>query len=159
MQQRLNYGCGLRFFIAIDHRDQDGKLIQMELNRISCTCKFRTFEPIPEYRPRCPFVLVITSGSHSHPIPLPAKTPPTIRQEIFELLGGLGGELADLTPRRFLRHTHVRAYLRDKLPNVTIPVLSDMHISLANRAHLRAYIAQARESSFPKGTGWHGAYI
>jgi len=143
-------------FLAIDHRDQDGKLLQAELVSISCTCKFRTFEPIPEYRSLCPFVLVVTSGSHSHPIPLPIKTPPIIRHEIFELLKGLGGELADLTPRRFLRHAHVRAYLWKKLPDIAIPVLSDLHVSLANRAHLRAYIIQARESSFPKGTGWHG---
>jgi hypothetical protein len=45
------------------------------------------------------------------------------------------------------------------LPKITIPLLSDLHISLANRSHLKAYIRRARQDSFPEGTGWKGTNI
>jgi hypothetical protein len=143
-------------FTARDHRISNGNLIQPELENMGCSCKFRIFEPYEEYRSACPYILVTTSGSHSHPIPLPTKTPPQVRAEIFDLLKSLGGDLADMTPRRFLRHTTVQAFLRNRFPRIAVPVLSDLHISLANRSHLRAYIHQARQASFPEGTGWKG---
>ncbi|KAJ7816218.1 hypothetical protein B0H14DRAFT_2374732, partial [Mycena olivaceomarginata] len=40
-----------------------------------------------------------------------------------------------------------------RLPN---PTLLDLHSSLGNRDHIRAYILQAQNSIFPEGTGWEG---
>jgi len=145
--------------LASDHRGDDNELVQPELVIIPCRARFRTFEPLPEYRSVCPYVLVVASGAHSHPIPLPIKTPPIIRDQIFDLLKSLGGDLADMTPRRFLRHATAQSFLRQRLPAIVVPVLSDFHISLANKSHVRAYIRQARKASFPEGTGWKGASL
>ncbi|KAF8573874.1 hypothetical protein K439DRAFT_1374014, partial [Ramaria rubella] len=60
--------------------------------------------------------------------------------------------------RRVLRHSTVRARLRQILPGVPDPTLSDLHVSLANRDHLRRYIQIVKAKSFPHGTGWQGKY-
>lgn len=39
------------------------------------------------------------------------------------------------------------------------PTLSDLHVSLANRAHLGAYIEKSKETHFPAGTGWEGMFL
>ncbi|KAF9061884.1 hypothetical protein BDP27DRAFT_1428444 [Rhodocollybia butyracea] len=65
---------------------------------------------------------------------------PGLRREILALLQSLGQDLPDITPP----------------PSMQNPMLSDLHISLANQDHLRAYITQAQEISFPYGTGWAG---
>ena len=65
-------------------------------------------------------------------------------------------DLADLTPRRFLRHPLLKNYLREKLLEVPSPTLSDLHVSLANRERLNWYISEAKSLHFPDGTGWQG---
>lgn len=67
-------------------------------------------------------------------------------------------DLADLTPRRFLRHTTTRAFLATELgvPASEAIHLSDLRPSLANLDHLRNYISKAQDKVFPKGTGWIG---
>lgn len=127
-----------------------------EMRRVNCQTAFRVFEPLEDYRAVCPRVLVVCRGSHSHPIPRPSKTPPLIRFQIFKLLEGLGTDLADLTPRRFLRHTTTLSHLQNTFPRIPNPTLSDLHVSLSNREHLRVYIERAKAEAFPEGTGWEG---
>jgi len=108
----------------------------------------------------CPYILVTIYGKHPHPIPLPQKMPPAIHNEIFWLLESVGEDLPDLTPRRFLRHPILKAYLQRQFPNAQHPpTLSDLHVSLANQAHLGAYIEKAKETHFPAGTGWEGSSL
>jgi hypothetical protein len=121
-----------------------------------CGVKYSIFEPIPEHRRSCPYMLVISKGVHPHPIPFPDKTPPIFRSEIFRLLETIRDDLPDLTSRRFLRHPVLKAYLSSHFPDIPNPTISDLHVSLANRAHLRAYIDQAKHKHFPMGTGWEG---
>lgn len=124
---------------------------------LSCKTKFRVFEPCKDNRERCPYILVTVSGEHPHPVPLPQKTPPSIRSKIFQLLESLEEDLPDLTPRKFLRHPIVKSYLHQCFPDAQhIPTLIDLHVSLANRAHLDSYIIQAKATHFPAGTGWEG---
>ncbi|KAF9061364.1 hypothetical protein BDP27DRAFT_1235430 [Rhodocollybia butyracea] len=138
------------------HCNSSGQLMKAKVDRIECTSRIRVFEPHEEYRKVCPKILVVCTGMHTHPIPLPTKTPPGLRREILALLQSLGQDLPDITPRRFIRHPTTCAYIRDQLPSMQNPMLSDLHISLANQDHLRAYITQAQEISFPYGTGWAG---
>lgn len=145
--------------VANEHRDANGNLTMLEMQHLPCKSKFRVFEPLEEYREHCPKILVICHGEHSHPIPLPAKTPPSIRAELFDLLTMLDHDLPDLTPRRFLRHPAVNTFLRRRLPDVPNPTLLDLHPSLANRDHIRAYILQAQANVFPEGTGWEGMLV
>lgn len=115
------------------------------------------FEPLPKYRKACPFVLLVTHGAHHHPIPLPTKTPPLIRKTLTEFLTTLAEDVADLTPRRLLRHPALHSHLKSHLPTISSPTLSDLHVSLANKAHLKHYINEVKEQCFPVGTGWEGA--
>lgn len=144
------------FFLACEHRDSIGNLMLAEMQQLHCKSSVRTFEPLEEFRSRCPRILVVCQGEHPHPIPQPLKTPPTVRLQIFKLLESLGPDLADLTPRRFLRHPTVCAYLLQHLPHISQPSISDLHVSLSNREHLRVYIDTARLKAFPEGTGWEG---
>ncbi|KAJ7883470.1 hypothetical protein B0H14DRAFT_2339495 [Mycena olivaceomarginata] len=58
--------------------------------------------------------------------------------------------------KRFLRHPVVKSYLQREFPNVFNPTLIELHTSLANRAHLKAYITAAKVDLFPAGAGWKG---
>ncbi|KAJ6486646.1 hypothetical protein C8R45DRAFT_930279 [Mycena sanguinolenta] len=136
-----------------EHRDSENKFFQPLLVHLECKCRFRIYEPQKEYRASCPYILVISHGLHTHPIPLPEKTPPKIRSQIFKLLEGLREDLPDITPRSFLRHPTAILPAR-KYPDIQTPTLSHLHSSLANRAHLGAYIDQAKKIHFPKGTDW-----
>ncbi|KZP11654.1 hypothetical protein FIBSPDRAFT_913544 [Athelia psychrophila] len=137
-----------------EHRNNDGELLLAEMVRLPCRSTFRCYEPIEEYRKACPRVLVVCRGEHTHPIPLPTKTPPSIRAELFAILQSLDVDLADIMPRRLLRHTLTQAYLQKRLPNVPRPMLADLHVSLANRQHIKSYITQVQNRCFPHGTGW-----
>ncbi|KAJ7083296.1 hypothetical protein B0H15DRAFT_785085 [Mycena belliarum] len=140
----------------VPHRDPNGALIQPLLQRLPCLSKFRVYEPLEEYRTECPFILIVTGGVHTHPVPLPTKTPPQVRSALMTLFDQLGEDLPDITPRRFIRHPIVKAFLRNKFPDIVSPTLADWHVSLSNRSHVRAYIKQALEIHYPFGTGWAG---
>jgi hypothetical protein len=126
------------------------------MTRLECSVKYRVFQPTEDFRSECPFVLITSQGVHTHPIPLPTRTPPTVRAQIFQLFDNLAEDLPDLTPRRLLRHPILKGFLVSKFPLIVRPTLSDLHISLANRSHLKAYIKQAKEFHCPFGTGWKG---
>jgi hypothetical protein len=124
--------------------------------QLRCKCTFRSFEPLEQYRHQCPRILIICRGNHVHPIPLPTKTPPSIQAELIDLLESLDQDLPDLTTRRFLRHSVTTAYLRRRFLAINNPNLADLHISLANRDHVKAYIIQVQKRCFPFGTAWRG---
>ncbi|KAJ7201931.1 hypothetical protein C8J57DRAFT_1102564 [Mycena rebaudengoi] len=150
-----------RAFCPFDHRTEDNQLLQPLMVRLECRVKFRVIQPLEEYRAKCPYVLITSQGAHWHPVPLPIKTPPKIRTEFFHtlffhLLDSLGPDLADLTPRRLLRHSLVKSFLKQKFPIIPKPTLGDLHISFSNRSHLKAYIKQAKEFHCPFKTGWNG---
>ncbi|KAJ7095129.1 hypothetical protein B0H15DRAFT_798446 [Mycena belliarum] len=137
-----------------DHRNENGELVQPLMKRLECQVKFRVYEPEEEYRSRCPYILITSSGAHTHPIPLPTKTPPSVRSQVFQLLDDLAEDMPEITPRRFLRHPQVKSFLAAKFPHIKHPTLSNLHVSLSNRSHLQAYIKQAKEVHCPYGTGW-----
>ena len=95
-------------------------------------------------------------GEHLHPIPLPQKTPPAIRREIFYLLDSMM-KTSQTSPRKFLHHSVLKAYLQKQFLNAHQPLtITDLHVSLANRAHLASYIEKAKKTHFPASTGWEG---
>jgi hypothetical protein len=148
-----------RVYCPRDHRDENDNLVQAAMYHLKCTCRFRIFQPLAEYRDACPYIFIISHGSHPHPIPLPSKTPPVIREEIFKWLELLREDLPDITPRRFLRHPTIKSFLHQIFPRIMSPTPSDLHVSLANRSHLRAYILRVKEQCFPAGTGWEGILL
>ncbi|KAJ7580435.1 hypothetical protein C8J56DRAFT_1058074 [Mycena floridula] len=145
-----------RAFCPFDHRTSDGFLEQATMVRMECGVKVGIFQPLEAHRRACPYVLVTVKGVHEHPIPLPLRTPPAAKAIVLDLIDKIGTELADLTTRRFLRHPAVRAYLQETFPGEVAPNFSQIHVSLANRAHLSSYIDKASKKKFPFGTGWEG---
>lgn len=123
---------------------------------LECQAKFKVYEPLPEYRTKCPWALVVCSGTHTHPIPIPSKTPPLFQREICTILHSIQSDIPDLTPRQFLQHPMLNAYLKHQLPGINNPMLLDLHPSLANCDHLRWYIDSIKEKLYPQGTGWEG---
>lgn len=79
-----------------------------------------------------------------------------MKEQILQMLDTVRHELPDMTSRRFLRNPAIRARLQELIPHLPYPSISDLHVSLANRDHLRSYIKQAKEEHFPYGTGWKG---
>jgi hypothetical protein len=126
------------------------------MQHMPCSAKYHLYEPLPEYRRACPWSLVVCSGIHPHPIPVPQKTPPFIQRELRRILISLDDDLADLTARRFLRHPILKTYLSARLPDIRNPALCDLYVSLANRSHVKYYINQVKQESFPYGTGFEG---
>ncbi|KAJ3860037.1 hypothetical protein EV359DRAFT_49934, partial [Lentinula novae-zelandiae] len=140
-----------------NHRHHaDGDLKQPALVSMECHCTFREYEPLEDYRASCPYILITSKGPHSHPIPLPQKTPRKAKLVLESLFEKMEVELADLTPRKFLRHPVTQCYLSSHFPMLRNPMLSDLHISLSNRSHLKVYIERAKKAHFPEGTGWKG---
>ncbi|KAJ7861200.1 hypothetical protein B0H14DRAFT_2576152 [Mycena olivaceomarginata] len=137
-----------------EHRDADDNLLQLEMRHLQCRVIFKRYKPLPEYRKDCPYVLVIVKGIHHHPFPLPSRAPPKIRAEFLELLLQFVEDLPDLTTRHPPRHPLLKSFLGRKLPNTLNPTLSDWHISLANRSHVKSFIDHVRSELFPKGTAW-----
>ncbi|KAJ7255688.1 hypothetical protein C8J57DRAFT_1236122 [Mycena rebaudengoi] len=145
-------------FCLFDHR-RNGQLIQPLMISLDCKCRFRVFEPLPEYRRKCPRILVTTTGAHEHPVPIPTKTPPQIRAQILKLLEETAEALPDMTARCFQRHPVVQSFLRKMFPSLTSPTLADWHISLANQSHLNSFIKIARDTHWPFGTDWRGSGV
>ncbi|KAF9561878.1 hypothetical protein CPC08DRAFT_634812 [Agrocybe pediades] len=138
------------------HRTADGELFRPQMTHIPCKVKFKIYEPLENLRSECPWALVTCLGAHTHPVPVPSSTPPQIEDKINDLLHLMEHDLPDMTPRRFLRHPLVQAYLKRTFPHLSTPMLLDLHPSLANREHLRVYINRAQRQFCPEGTGWEG---
>ena len=116
------------------------------------------FKPLLEYQKACLFVLVTIHGAHTHPIPLPSKTPELVHLWLMTFLRELEEGLPDLTPQWLLRHPALHPFLKTQLPGIVSPVLSDFHISLANHSHLNFYINEIKKECFPNRTGWDGVF-
>ncbi|KAJ7156477.1 hypothetical protein C8R43DRAFT_949343 [Mycena crocata] len=113
---------------SVSHCDLNGALVQPLLDRLPCTAKFRVYKPISKVRASCPYILIVTTGEHKHPVPLPLKTPPKIHKELMHLL--------------------------EEFPSLISPTLADWHVLLANHSHVHAYIKDALKDHYPFGTGW-----
>lgn len=129
------------------------------MERMHCAVKYNIYEPLVEYRSGCPWIFVMYSGEHTHPVPFQLKTPSRLRNDVFDLLHSMHEDLVDLTPRGLLRHASVRRYVSSKLPDNSNATLADVHVSLANRAHLGMYIRQAKAQLYPHGSGWQGMFF
>ncbi|KZP33349.1 hypothetical protein FIBSPDRAFT_718116, partial [Athelia psychrophila] len=140
------------------HRGADGVLEQGILRRWSNNCPTTYDIYVPQDLSTCPEIIVVSSHPHSHPPPLPVKTPGVFVVLLRSLLLELNWKLADATPRRILLDSAFMAGLRRKMAwtGRRDPVLSDLHPSLCNLDHIRRYINTLRLEHFPAGTGFEG---
>ncbi|KAL0567432.1 hypothetical protein V5O48_014558 [Marasmius crinis-equi] len=137
------------------HRNAQGDLLMAELQHLPCKSKFITYQPHKEYRQSCCKILIVCKGPHTHPIPIPSKTPTSIREDLHRFFLNMK-DLANLTTRRLLRNEAARMYLETKLPHIAKPTFLDLHPSLNNRGHIQCMINYAQSKRYPNGTGWEG---
>ncbi|KAL0057790.1 hypothetical protein AAF712_015556 [Marasmius tenuissimus] len=137
------------------HHSGNGDLYMTELQTLPCESKFSVYEPYPEYRQQCPWILLVCRGPHTHAVPALTKTPNTVRTAILSFLDKLD-DLANLTTRRLIRSDAAKVFLQAQLPLLSEPTFIDLHCSLNNRDHLQAMINHAQSQRFPDGTGWQG---
>ncbi|KAJ7595458.1 hypothetical protein C8J56DRAFT_883672 [Mycena floridula] len=138
------------------HRGSDSCMTMAEMVHKHCKSKVIVYEPLLSQRAQCNQILVVCHGIHSHPPPLPTKTPSLLRTSILSFLYSFEDHLPDLTPRRLLRAPATRIYLSSQLPEVKEATFVDLHPSLGNLDHLGTYIHQAQAYRFPEGLGWKG---
>ncbi|KAJ3904829.1 hypothetical protein F5879DRAFT_900538 [Lentinula edodes] len=137
------------------HRSPNGSMTMTELRRLPCTSSITIYEPLPDYRSSCPYVLIVCKGVHTHPVPIPARTPSSIVDNLIKFLTHLD-DLPNLTARRLLGNEAAKFFLKRELPNLAKPTFSDLHPSLGNLDHMQVYINRAIISVHPHGTGWEG---
>ena len=130
----------------------------MEMVHMGCEAHFQIFTPFKAYHEGL-HVLMACSGSHTHPVPFPTSTPAIICNVIFDLLHDMGQDLPDATPRWVLCNTTVWSQLHQLLLEVGDPLLINLHVSLANKDHLCAYIKQAKHQNFLEGTDLEGVSL
>jgi hypothetical protein len=69
----------------------------------NCVASFDIY--VPEDLFTCPQILVLCTNPHSHPLPLPVKTPPPLIDVFHGLVSLMKWKLADATPRRIYLDT------------------------------------------------------
>lgn len=125
------------------------------LGRIPCKSSITIYEPQPEYRNECPYVLIVCNGPHKHPIPIPLRTPDSVLEKLNTFLAPLSN-LPNLTAHCLLGNKAAKLFLKTELLLISNPTFFDLHPSLANLDHLQVYINKAICSIHPHGTGWEG---
>lgn len=127
---------------------------------ISCShwVVWPTFISEPYDLRRCPQVVVLCQGNHSHPPPSPIKTPAPLHDLLQSILLELGWKLADATPRKILLDSGFMNTLKRVLAwdSSFDPSLADLHPSLGNADHLQRYISVLHLAQFPSGTDFKG---
>ncbi len=142
--------------IGSSHRDFNGSMVMSELKRQECQSRFTIYVPHPEYRNRCPKILIVCTSPHDHPPPLPVRTPPMVQTDLVNFIQTFDVDLADLTARGLLRHPSSNNFLCQHLPLIREPTFIDLHPSLGNLDHLNSIISSVRVKTFPEGTSWEG---
>ncbi|KIK33428.1 hypothetical protein CY34DRAFT_49613, partial [Suillus luteus UH-Slu-Lm8-n1] len=143
------------------HRQADGTLKQGVLRKWAhnCTASFDIY--VPEDIVACPQILVLCTNPHSHPPPVPVKTPPPLIDIFHGLISLMKWKLADATPRRIYLDTAfvegLHQVLDWKFPGGRDAMLQDLHPSFANLDHVRRLINVMRSTTYPSGTGFEGA--
>lgn len=142
------------------HRASDGFLKKGVLRRWAHNCPTTFDIYTPNNLEECPRVVIVSRSPHSHPPPLPTKTPPILVSLLKSLLKDLGWKLADATPRRVVLDSAFMHSLRSHLgwSGIRDPVFSDLHPSLENLDHVRRCINILRNDYYPEGTGLAGKH-
>lgn len=115
---------------------------------------------MPNDLTNCPQVVVVSHNPHSHPPPLPVKTPFPLIQLFRALLLQLDWKLADATPCRIMLDSGFMQRFRQAIgwaDRHQDPLLQDLHPSFGNLDHVRRLIEVMRANHFPFGTGFQGA--
>ncbi|KAI2780986.1 hypothetical protein F4815DRAFT_468655 [Daldinia loculata] len=124
---------------SFDHPQGKGNMVNRK-----CDCRYQVF--IPEDLDIMPYILVVCTGRHTHPIPPPDKLPETLRQEIWELITKTG--TSKLTLPVFLTHPLVKEWLNNK----DASHITAVHPTFANSSVLSNMFRKHRLLHWPTGS-------
>jgi hypothetical protein len=106
----------------------------------------------------CPMILMLCSGSHTHPIPTPTSAPKAELQILSQLLLWTGENLAGMTAQGAQCNIIINRLLCLLLPDISEPGLGDLHVSFYNKSYLGHMIQNVKDEVFPDGNGWNGVF-
>ena len=87
------------FFLAFSHRCSDNKVIEGgSIIHKECQVKFYCITPVD--LEKCPYIVIISKGIHTHPPPPPVKIPINLVEDLQSII--IGEDLLNLTARKFL---------------------------------------------------------
>ncbi|CAG8662087.1 12422_t:CDS:10, partial [Ambispora gerdemannii] len=115
---------------SFPHLDENNQPYEASLENIPCQVKFYRFTPLDLVK--CPFIILVCIGEHTHPPPPPSHIPEAIRDRLKTLIEKVSTNLEHVTPRR---------------------LISEIHASLNNLDHLRYLVARVQNSIHPHGQG------
>jgi hypothetical protein len=87
--------------IIIAHPHRAGNTVkQGPIIRRTCGVKYSKIVPLDIEK--CPYVILISRGIHSHPPPPPSRVPITVRVRLQELIRQANDDTTDVTPTRII---------------------------------------------------------
>ncbi len=131
-------------------------MLRTPMVHLKCNSKFSVYHLQKKYWHECSHIVVMCHTAHTHLIPILFITPEHIQSSLWRIARSLDHDLPNITPRCFMCHSILRAFLWNEFPHLQEPMLIDMHPSLANLNHLGTIISAIAKKEFPSGTGWSG---
>ncbi|PKK63721.1 hypothetical protein RhiirC2_716774 [Rhizophagus irregularis] len=127
------------------HSHRAGNIIkQGSIIRKICGVKYTKI--IPHDLEKCPYIILISKGIHSHPPPPPSHVPVTIWDRLQELIRQANDDTVDVTPTRIITGNLIKTYFGTEY-------LADVHASLNNADRLRYYVDKIQKEIHLQGCG------
>ncbi|RHZ76174.1 hypothetical protein Glove_202g111 [Diversispora epigaea] len=98
---------------------------------------------------KCPYMILVSRGIHSHPPPPPNRVPITICDRLKELIHQANDNTGDVTPIRIISGNLIKTYFGTEY-------LAEVHASLNNADRLRYHVDKIQKEINPQGTGLLG---
>ncbi|KAF1811308.1 hypothetical protein P152DRAFT_68557 [Eremomyces bilateralis CBS 781.70] len=123
---------------GVDHTQGQGKLVSLP-----CQVLFTVFQPLD--MDRTPYLVWVSSGTHSHPPPPPTRTPQQYLEQILQVIQRINNP--SLTLAGLLKHPQMRAFCT-QYQGTSLP---DVHRSFTNLDKVSALLQKQRLLSYPLG--------
>jgi hypothetical protein len=85
----------------VAHPHRAGNIIKQG-SMIQKTCGVKFHKLIPLDLEKCPYVILVSKGIHSHPPPPPCRVPTGIRIRLQELIRQASSDASDITPTQII---------------------------------------------------------
>ena len=93
-------------FFLIAHPHRTGNVIkQGSIIQKSCGVKYSKLIPID--LEKCPYIILVSRGIHSHPPPPPSCVPISISTRLKDLINQANTDTGDVNPTRILSGNHI----------------------------------------------------
>ncbi|CAB4403556.1 unnamed protein product [Rhizophagus irregularis] len=125
------------------HPHRSGNVIKQGLI-IQKSCGVKYSKLIPLDLNKCPYIILVSRGIHSHSPPPPSRVPISIHNRLQELINQANSDTIDVNPTYILTGNLIKTYFG-------IEYLAEVHASLNNADHLRYYVDKIQKEIHPQG--------